>query len=78
MDTVVIVFNFTARIHESYRIGVPHPGRYKELLNTDSGRYGGSNCGNAGSVNTEHVPHHGHPWSLNLTLPPLGALFLRM
>ncbi len=76
-DLVVAVFNFTAHPLEGYRVGVPQPGRYRELLNTDSGRYGGSNQGNRGSVEADHVPHHGHPWSLSLTLPPLGALFLR-
>ena len=50
---------------------------YLELLNTDSSYYGGRNDGNTGQVQTEALPAHGFPQSLNLTLPPLAALFLK-
>ena len=76
-DCVVIAFNFTALTQHHYRIGVPAPGGYTELLNTDSAHYGGRNQGNTGRVQTEAIPAHGFPQSLNLTLPPLAALFLR-
>jgi 1,4-alpha-glucan branching enzyme len=56
---------------------VPEPGRYKELLNSDSGLYAGSNLGNAGGVATEPVAAHGHPQSLRLALPPLAGLILK-
>ena len=76
-DFVVAAFNFTALPQHGYRIGVPAAGVYVELLNTDSEHYGGRNLGNTGRIQTEPIPAHGFPQSLNLTLPPLAALFLR-
>jgi 1,4-alpha-glucan branching enzyme len=76
-DFVAIAFNFTALTQRGYRVGVPTPGTYSELLNTDSSYYGGRNDGNTGQVQTEAIPAHGFPQSLNLTLPPLAALFLK-
>jgi 1,4-alpha-glucan branching enzyme len=60
-----------------YRIGVPQGGTWREILNTDSGFYGGSNVGNAGSVAAAAVPAHGQPYSVELLLPPLATIFLR-
>jgi 1,4-alpha-glucan branching enzyme len=76
-DFVAIAFNFTALPQQGYRIGVPAAGTYVELLNTDSTYYGGRNQGNTGRVETEAIPAHGFPQSLNLVLPPLAALFLK-
>ena len=76
-DLVLCVCNFTPVVRESYRVGVPRPGYYAELLNTDGALYGGSNAGNAGGVWSEPVPAHGQPHSVRLTLPPLAALWLR-
>jgi 1,4-alpha-glucan branching enzyme len=76
-QVVVAVLNFSARPYRHYRIGVPGPGVYDELLNTDSHHYGGSDEGNLGPVRAEPVPCHGQAHSLSLTLPPLGALFLK-
>jgi 1,4-alpha-glucan branching enzyme len=56
---------------------VPQPGAYKEILNSDSEYYGGSNIGNAGELYAESIPQHGRAFSVNLTLPPLGAIFLK-
>jgi 1,4-alpha-glucan branching enzyme len=75
---VVAVLNFTAKPHSGYRVGVPKPGRYLEVLNSDSGRYGGQNIGNQGAVASQAAEMHGFPQSLPLTLPPLGAVFLRL
>ena len=58
----------------AYRIGVPEPGFYAELLNSDAAIYGGSNVGNGGGVATEPVAAHGFDQSLRLTIPPLGCL----
>jgi 1,4-alpha-glucan branching enzyme len=77
-DFVVAVVNFTPIPREGYRIGVPEPGRYLELLNSDAGDYGGSGVGNDGSTATEPVAAHGYPQSLRLTIPPLGCLFLKL
>lgn len=73
---VVCVYNFTPVVREAYRLGMPSPGRYRELLNSDASEYGGSGVGNAGVVEAHAAPHHGQPASAVFTLPPLGALFL--
>ena len=76
-DVVVCVCNFTPVPRHGYRIGVPAPGWYRELLNSDAAIYGGSNVGNGGGVQAEPIPWHGLPYSLSLTLPPLAVLFLK-
>jgi 1,4-alpha-glucan branching enzyme len=76
-DVLVAVVNFTPVPRDGYRIGVPAAGAYQELVNSDSGVYGGSNLGNAGVVFTEPIASHGHADSLRLALPPLGFLMLK-
>jgi 1,4-alpha-glucan branching enzyme len=76
-EGTVAVLNFTALPHRDYRIGVPEAGTYEELLNTDATTYGGQGFLNGSALRTEPLPLHGHPQSLALTLPPLGAVFLR-
>ncbi len=61
----------------NYRVGVPVRGFWKEIFNSDSELYGGSNCGNMGGVYADDIPMHGRAYSLNLTLPPLGILFFK-
>ena len=75
-DAVVCVFNFTPVVRENYRVGVPAPGFYREIVNSDAALYGGGNIGNAGGVASEAVPWMGRDHSVLLALPPLGALFL--
>src|SRR6185437_5213146 len=74
---VLAVFNFTPVPHHHYRVGAPHGGHWRELVNSDASIYGGSGLGNHGGRDADAVPVHGRPFSLNLTLPPLGALFLK-
>lgn len=74
---VLVVSNFTPEPRHGYRIGVPEPGRWRELCNTDSSFYGGSNLGNGGVIHTSPEPLHGHAQSLSLLLPPLATLILR-
>jgi 1,4-alpha-glucan branching enzyme len=76
-DIILVVCNFTPVPRENYRIGVPTSGFWRELLNSDAGEYAGSGMGNMGGVNAEEVPTHGRPYSLSLTLPPLGILFFK-
>lgn len=76
-DHVICVFNMTPVVRHDYLIGVPHEGTYVEVLNTDSETYGGSGKGNLGSVRSTSFGMHGMPASVNLTLPPLAAVFLR-
>jgi 1,4-alpha-glucan branching enzyme len=74
---IMAVFNFTPVVRHNYRVGVPLGGNWLEVLNGDSSHYGGSGHGNMGGVEAAPVPFHGRPFSLNLTLPPLAALFFR-
>ena len=74
---LVFVFNFTPVPRYDYRVGVPEPGFYRELINSDAAWYGGSNLGLGGGIWAEAVPWHGRPYSLRLTLPPLGMLVLK-
>jgi 1,4-alpha-glucan branching enzyme len=74
---VAAVFNFTPVPRQNYQIGVPVGGHWRELLNSDSTIYGGSGQGNLGGVEAAPIGRHGHSHSLTLTLPPLGALFLK-
>jgi 1,4-alpha-glucan branching enzyme len=74
---VIVVCNFTPVPRIGYRIGAPKGGLWKELLNSDAKEYGGSGMGNLGAVHAELIPRHGRPYSLNLTLPPLAAVFLK-
>jgi 1,4-alpha-glucan branching enzyme len=60
-----------------YRIGVPCAGYWKEIFNSDAEFYGGSGHGNLGGLEAESIPHHGRPFSLNATLPPLGAVIFK-
>jgi 1,4-alpha-glucan branching enzyme len=76
-DTAVALVNFTPVPRHGHRIGVPAPGTYREVLNSDADVYGGSNLGNMGEVHTEAVPAHGFEHSLALTVPPLGFLLLK-
>jgi 1,4-alpha-glucan branching enzyme len=77
-DFVVVVLNFTPMVRYGYRIGVPEPGFYRELLNSDAAWYAGGNVGNEGGVAAEPVPAHGHAQSISLTLPPLAGVIFRL
>jgi 1,4-alpha-glucan branching enzyme len=76
-DDVIAVFNFTPVPRPNYRVGVPGGNGWREVLNSDARDYGGSGQGNLGLLETTPVPFHGRSHSLNLTLPPLGVLFLK-
>jgi 1,4-alpha-glucan branching enzyme len=77
-ELLMFVCNFTPLPHFNYRIGAPVAGYYRELLNSDSAFYGGSNLGNAGGgCLAEPTPWQGQPYSLNLTLPPLSTVILK-
>jgi 1,4-alpha-glucan branching enzyme len=73
---VAVVANFTPVPRHSYRLGLPAPGRWREILNTDSASYGGSDCGNAGGVDAQASASHGFPCSAAVVLPPLGTVWL--
>jgi len=74
---LLVVCNFTPVPRYGYRIGVPAGGFWREVLNSDAREYGGSGQGNLGGVWADPIPWHGRPFSLSLTLPPLGCLYFR-
>jgi 1,4-alpha-glucan branching enzyme len=76
-DEIVVLLNFTPETWDGYRIGVPGAGYYREIFNSDSEYYGGSNKGNAGGLPTSAIETHGHPQSLELTVPPLSVVLLK-
>jgi 1,4-alpha-glucan branching enzyme len=73
---VVCVCNFAPTPRYGYRVGMPRAGAWRELLNTDSAYYGGSDVGNQGAVEAEGVAWHDQPFSAEITLPPLGVVWL--
>jgi 1,4-alpha-glucan branching enzyme len=75
-EIVAVVLNFTPLPRHNYQIGVPRAGHWTEVLNSDAALYGGSGQGNMGGVDAVPIPLHGRKWSVTLTLPPLGAVFL--
>ena len=74
---VLVLCNMTPAPRHHYRVGVPREGLWREIANTDSRFYGGSDMGNEGAVHTVRDPAHGEPQSLELTIPPLATVMLR-
>ena len=72
-EWLVIVANFTPNTHGEYKVGVPVEGFYKEIFNSDSSRYGGSNKGNMGGKETIKYNIHDYQNALELALPPLSV-----
>ncbi len=70
----IVALNFTPVPRYHYRIGVPRAGWYREVFNSDSTYYGGSNLGNTPAIEAQQIPWHGQPCSIVLTLPPLAGL----
>jgi 1,4-alpha-glucan branching enzyme len=76
-DTILVVLSFTPLVRDNYRVGVPRGGFWTEILNSDAAEYHGSGKGNMGGVEASPIPLHGRSHSLTLSLPPLGAVFLK-
>ncbi|MBI3893198.1 MAG: 1,4-alpha-glucan branching protein GlgB [Candidatus Wallbacteria bacterium] len=74
---IVVAANFSPIPRPGYRIGLPNRGVYKEILNTDSEFYGGSNVGNGGEILAQPISLHGFDWSAELTLPPLAVVYFK-
>ena len=75
-SVIVAAFNFTPVPRHGYRVGLPEPGNWREVFNSDSGFYAGSNSGNAGAIATQPQAWMNRTQSAEITLPPLGALIL--
>jgi 1,4-alpha-glucan branching enzyme len=74
-QVLACVANFAGMPHEGYRIGLPLPGRWREVLNSDAEVYGGSGVGNWGGVEAVEEPWHGQPYSATIAAPPLGTVW---
>jgi 1,4-alpha-glucan branching enzyme len=72
---VICVCNFSPVVRSHFRVGVPAPGFYREILNTDSATYGGTNIGNMGGVEAAAIPAHGFPHSIAIEMPPLAVIW---
>jgi 1,4-alpha-glucan branching enzyme len=77
VDELIVICNFTPVTYNGFRIGVPQPGEYTEVLNSDLEAYGGSGVRNAGKLVSEALEWHGRPYSLKLAVPPLAAVYLK-
>src|SRR5262249_15243480 len=76
-EIVTVVCNFTPVPRVNYRVGVARAGFWREIMNSDSKNYGGEDFGNIGGLYAEEVKTHGRRFSVNLTVPPLGVVFLK-
>ncbi len=76
-DVIIIACNFTPVPRFDYRVGAPRGGFWQEILNSDAEDYGGSGIGNLGRLEATSVSHHGRPYTLTVTLPPLAVVFFR-
>jgi 1,4-alpha-glucan branching enzyme len=77
-DSILVSLNLTPVPRYDFRIGAPRGGFWREMLNSDAEEYGGSGVVNVPGAEAEEIPWHGQPWSVRLTLPPLGAIFLKL
>jgi len=71
---LLFAFNMTPVPRQEYRIGTPKQGFYEEILNSDAKEYGGAGIGNAGGLHADNIPWHNRSHSININLPPLGAI----
>jgi len=76
-EIILVVLNFTPTPQYNYQVGAPRGGLWQEILNSDAEEYGGSGHGNFGGIEAVPIEIHGRPYSLKLTLPPLGAVFFK-
>ncbi len=71
---LAVILNLTPVPRLGYRVGLPRPGRWREVLNSDAAAYGGSNVGNMGGVTAQEQKWHNQPCSAEFVLPPLGIV----
>jgi 1,4-alpha-glucan branching enzyme len=76
-ESVYVICNFADTTREGYRLGVPYAGEYVEIFNSQSHHYEGWNVGNSGLLYAVSEPMHGREYSISMTLPPLGVVYLK-
>ena len=74
-NEIICIGNFSPLVREGHRIGLPRKGTYKQILNTDQEKYGGSELGVVKSIKAEKIPWHGMDYSAAITLPPLASMW---
>jgi 1,4-alpha-glucan branching enzyme len=74
---IAAVINFAGHPHHDFKLGLPKPGKWIEILNTDAVEFGGSGVGNFGSIDANSGGTHGQPHSANISIPPLGAVWFK-
>ena len=72
-----MLLNFQPNVYSDFRIGVPYPGQYREIFNSDAGPFGGSGKENPGILKAEPIPCHGEKWSVCVQVPPIGGILLQ-
>ena len=77
VNQLVVILNLTPVPRPNYRIGLPRGGKWKEVLNSDAGVYGGSNQGNFGGITAQNHSCHGHQHSAEFNLPPLSVMIFQ-
>jgi 1,4-alpha-glucan branching enzyme len=75
---ILCICNFSPVPRPTYRLGLPAPGVYREILNSDAACYAGDNRGNGGAIHAEAKPWHSRPWSAKVVLPPLSTLWFEV
>jgi len=76
-DVIVVVANFSNNDYAGFRIGLPQPNEWSELINSQSTIYGGSGLDNPGTLVSEEIGWDGHPWSIELNVPAMGLIVLK-
>jgi 1,4-alpha-glucan branching enzyme len=74
-NEIIFAGNFSPVVREGHRLGLPRPGSYKQILNTDNQKYCGSGVGIVPGIKAEKIPWHGLDYSAEITLPPLATLW---
>ena len=77
-ETLVFIINFTSIVYYDYQIGVPLLGKYEEVFNSDNSKYGGSGQTMDTVLVAERIPYQNQPYSLNIKVPPMAALILKI
>ena len=77
-ETILVVCNFADTVYHNYRVGMPIPGRWQEIFNSQYKQYEGWDITNPQPIETEEIECHGRKYSLNLQLPPLGVSFFKL
>ncbi|WP_027415687.1 1,4-alpha-glucan branching protein GlgB [Aneurinibacillus terranovensis] len=76
-ENIIAACNFTPVVYEGYRLGVPGPGLYREVFNSDAGKYGGSGVVNGGLIQADNIEWHNQPSSIHIKIPPLAMVLFK-